>query len=602
MRTKPSLEASSVRSRLTVQHQISFAEQQQAQHLTCLCGKEPINSRAMDAASATSALPPGGPSGLSQVMSPSAQQTMVASTLMASGMPQAYGATAGPSAQGNPGGVELSGSQRVVVAPPAGTGMSSDEYALQLPQPCVAPSSREEGQPIVLQQQPTWNPHAESPLLGSGTLQRKPDLEARRMPPGGQQHSMARWVSRLTDFLRTTASRGAGGVDRWLGDFSGSSAPFGGFSPGRAAAPHGEAPAVFVGNQQTMIAFSPPEELQMRGLAIPPTWEQTPELQDRPLFSEEQLQRMERSTAQTSLLLAPPLRDHPRLPSEEASSGSSQARAVRLQLEMYDRRQREELQRLQQQIFDLRAERELLTTQVTRRQEVPHGVRASGTTEVPHGVRASDIAEVPHGVRASGTTEVPHGVRASDTAEVPHGVRAVGTAEVPHGVRASGTTEVPHGVRAVGTTEVPHGVRASGTTEVPHGVRAVGTAEVPHGVRAVGTAEVPHGVRASGTTEVPHGVRAVGTTEVPHGVRAVGTAEVPHGVRASDIAEVPHGVRASGTAEVPHGVRASGTTEVPHGVRAVGTTEVPHVASPVGQVDAQVGRHQSGETGSDGAC
>ena len=47
----------------------------------------------MAAADGTALLTPGGPSSLSQVMSPSAQQAVASSTLLAGGESQSYGAT-----------------------------------------------------------------------------------------------------------------------------------------------------------------------------------------------------------------------------------------------------------------------------------------------------------------------------------------------------------------------------------------------------------------------------------------------------------------------------------------------------------------------------
>ena len=66
------------------------------------------------------------------------------------------------------------------------------------------------------------------------------------MPPGGQQHA-------LTEFLQTAATRSAGGVNRWLGEFSGTPPHHGGFSPTHPALPQGETQTVIMGNRQTMM-------------------------------------------------------------------------------------------------------------------------------------------------------------------------------------------------------------------------------------------------------------------------------------------------------------------------------------------------------------
>ena len=460
-----------------------------------------------------------------------------------------------------------------LVPPSPGTGTADDtaapQQALQL-----VPSQQQSERVMVLPQQSTWNPAETSPL-GSGSFQHLPDSDPRRFPPGGQQHSVVRWMSRLSEFLQTTATRGAGGFNRWLGEVSGASGSLTGFSPMHPALQPGEGSAVFVGNQQTMIAFSPPEELQVHGLGVPATWDRAPELQPQPLFSENQLRTMDRVQDRASLLLTPPHQDRHRQPSEDASTGSSQAQVVRRQLEMYDQRQRTELQRLQQEIFNLRAERDFLANQGVSTHEVPQGIRASSMHEVPQGIRASSTHEVPQGIRASSTHEVPQGTRASSTHEVPQGIRASSTHEVPQGTRASSTHEVPQGIRASSTHEVPQGIRASSTHEVPQGIRASSMHEVPQGIRAPTMHEVPQGIRASSTHEVPQGIRASSTHEVPQGIRASSMHEVPQGIRAPTMHEVPQGIRASSTHEVPQGTRAPTTQEVPQGIRASTAQEVP---------------------------
>ena len=179
--------------------------------------------------------------------------------------------------------------------------------------------------------------------------------------PGSNQPPMIRWVTRLTEFLRTTAARGADGVDRVIGEM--------GFSTpvvvSRRATPSPSAMTrvrqqvlLEASNAQGTFELSPPEELG-NGFQIPGSWSQTASTA-RPLFAPEDVDRLRQVQERSAALMGPALRDQmePSNAQEDPSSGSSRDRAeIQRQLDGYSARQREEMKRLQQEIFNLKAEK-----------------------------------------------------------------------------------------------------------------------------------------------------------------------------------------------------------------------------------------------------
>ena len=182
--------------------------------------------------------------------------------------------------------------------------------------------------------------------------------------PGGGPHPVVRWVTRLTEFLRTSTSGGAGGFENVeSAGFLQASPTDLAMTPARLGI-LGEDSAMMLGHQtQAMITFSPPEELPQRsGLVVPTSWTQERGPQGEPLFTRDQIRRADELQAQAPLLFpntATPVVVPPS--SAGSSTHSSLVRAeIQRQLETYDSRQRVEIQRLQQEIFSLRAEREAL--------------------------------------------------------------------------------------------------------------------------------------------------------------------------------------------------------------------------------------------------
>ena len=182
--------------------------------------------------------------------------------------------------------------------------------------------------------------------------------------PGTSQPPVLRRMTRLTEFLKTTATRGANEVDRVFGDL-GISTPT--IPTGRT--PHSSTTLtslrqqVVLGgaNTQRALEMSPPEELP-HDLGVPPSWSQT-QASIRPLFQLEDVAHFHQVQGRSSLLLGSPHQDQPGRGqnSEAASTESSAARAeIQRKLEEYHLRQRDEMMKLQQEIFNLRAEKQAL--------------------------------------------------------------------------------------------------------------------------------------------------------------------------------------------------------------------------------------------------
>ena len=167
----------------------------------------------------------------------------------------------------------------------------------------------------------------------------------------GAEVQRVRWMSRFTEFLRSTATRGAQGVDRVL---DGLGVPP---LPQRAAA------------GSTRPVFSPPEELPAMSMVAPPvpgSWvsrQGVPE--GAPLFGQAELMQMRRSQMEYPQLYGPQQRSE-----GGGSETSSRLQAeVQRQLEEYKAKQQVEVERLQQEIVMLREERD--RDRGLRQQEAP---------------------------------------------------------------------------------------------------------------------------------------------------------------------------------------------------------------------------------------
>ena len=143
-------------------------------------------------------------------------------------------------------------------------------------------------------------------------------------------------MSRFTEFLRSTATRGAQGVDRVLDNL------------GIPPLPQRETRAsqAVMWSQQ---GFSPPENLPPPVASVPPvpgSWtNQQGNLEATPLFGQAELMRMRRSQIEYPQLYGPSQL------SDGGSEPSSRLQAeVQRQLEEYKVRQQAEVDRLQQEI------------------------------------------------------------------------------------------------------------------------------------------------------------------------------------------------------------------------------------------------------------
>ena len=138
-------------------------------------------------------------------------------------------------------------------------------------------------------------------------------------PQGSPQPTMIRWVSRLTEFLRTTAARSVDGMDRVMGEMSFSPSPMITRTPPRSSSSAGTAQQPRLMDGQGLVQpfnISPPEELGS-SLAIPATWSQPSP--SGPLFDSSQLAQLQQAHTRAPLLFRP-TETAPRLPSEGSST------------------------------------------------------------------------------------------------------------------------------------------------------------------------------------------------------------------------------------------------------------------------------------------
>ena len=165
-------------------------------------------------------------------------------------------------------------------------------------------------------------------------------FSAESQPSAGspQPQQAMRWMTRVTEFLRTTATRGAVGMDRMLDNL--------GFQHVQVTGPFGNSAATQETVSMSLRAtnISPPEDLPPRATPpkappMPLSWSMGRQ-QEAPLFDQDPMERMRQAQREHPLLLGQP--------SEEGSEHSSRLQAeVQRQMEEYANRYREEVQRLQ---------------------------------------------------------------------------------------------------------------------------------------------------------------------------------------------------------------------------------------------------------------
>ena len=332
-----------------------------------------------------------------QVMSPSAQEV---ATAMAAAGASLYGATG----CGSTAGTSFANGMA------AGSGLFTNIDAASMATQTVAPEandlvvSADGGGGAILPDMVMPRRHQEmadgerlrldpAPLLPRGAPQQPPDMAVPLRPTHaaatpdasivhlqGIQHvttghvhatgsssqpPVFRWVSRLTEFLRTTAARGANSVDRVLEDI--------GFSP---MVPSTMSPAQQrPGSAMSQQALMSGQEVQQRvmdiflseelaaGLAIPATWSQATGMSTSleplrlrtpgrsALFEQGELDKLQRLQARSSLLLGASTQPAQQSDGNSTSSSANLQAEVQRQLEEYGQRQKLEMQRLQQEIF-----------------------------------------------------------------------------------------------------------------------------------------------------------------------------------------------------------------------------------------------------------
>ena len=165
----------------------------------------------------------------------------------------------------------------------------------------------------------------------------------------GRDQGGVRWMARFTEFLRTTATRGAHGMDRVL-DNLGLTSPYAAQQDVRLTR-----------TMTTPVRFSPPEELPppvgQRGPPMPMSWAQA--ASTTPLFGPSQVAQLRQAYQDHPQLYGPP-------PVSEDSDRSSRLQAeVQRQLEDYTQRYQSQMNELLREVEVLRAEREEWRSQTT---------------------------------------------------------------------------------------------------------------------------------------------------------------------------------------------------------------------------------------------
>ena len=377
--------------------------------------------------------------------------------------------------------------------------------------------------------------------------------------------AVVRWVTRLTEFLRTTAATHGGFQGRFLEGLGISTAS-------HVSSPNHAAAAMFSQHQQPQqqqqqqqqqqplqgmrtptrrpgqqaLDFSPPEGLDQRSWrttspapSLPPP---PPPRQPRSdLFTEEQIQRMREMERQA------PLR-------HRASGAPSSTSSEEIQAEMQRLldSQLGEARELQGHVEALRRERDALTAQIAQgvrpRVESSGGQREGGHESAHQRLHAGDHL-------GGGGTSWGAGARHGDRASVQHEVRPGDRASVQHELRPGDRASAQHEVRPGDRASVQHEVRPGDRASVQHEVRPGDRASVQHELRPGDRASAQHEVRPGDRASVQHEVCPGDRASVQHEVRPGDRASVQHEVRPGDRASVQHEVRPGDRASVHYEVR-----------------------------------------------
>ena len=607
---------------------------------------------------------PGGGISLHQVMSPSAQEAIMTTPLAMREQEPSYGAAAGTmngaaslfsdqprnSQDGLPNpNVYDPAPSREQLTQLGGSGSANPDRSNPLGEPqqergdvvsqaASGTSDLASPSPTITFASTSQQPHGLLLATSQFEAQGSSTRPAEQPPQRGAQQSVVRWMTRLTESLRMITTRSNGGTEH----VAQTSARHGMLTSGLDAhgdlemttGPPATATDAIVPATQSLVTFSPPEELRLRdGLPIPATWSQVTSPQGAPLFTRDQIRRLEESQARSSLLRHPATNSPPQQGlSDENSTHSSLVQAeVQRQLEGYDQRQREEIFRLQQEIFNLRAQREALAAPMTASSSTPPRRISSPSlaTSLGNTVARAVLPLLPASLVGAplaaqcGQAGLPDEHRALTAqcgqAGLPDGHRALtaqcGQAALPDGHRAfaaqGGQAGLPEGHRALtaqcGQAALSDGHRAyaaqGGQAGLPAGHRALtaqcGQAALSDGHRAYaaqgGQAGVPDGHRAlaaqCGQPGLPDGHRALSAAQcgqpgLPDGHRALSAAQcgqpgLPDGHRALSAAQC-------GQAGLPDAHRALSTTHcgqsgLPDGHRALSLAQCTQPGLPDGQ-------------------
>ena len=184
-----------------------------------------------------------------------------------------------------------------------------------------------------------------APSTPSSSTFRVQEFFTSQSSPGNESQGI-RWMTRFSEFLRTTATRGV----HWMDGLGMQMAPGQSGNVGQATA---------TGAYQMNV--SPPEEMPPRPTqvpAIPGSWAIASPPREAPLFGPAQVAQLRRAQQEHPLLYGVP--QIAGQGSEGDSERSSRLQAeVQRQLEEYQSRQQLEMERLQREIVRLREERDI---------------------------------------------------------------------------------------------------------------------------------------------------------------------------------------------------------------------------------------------------
>ena len=339
---------------------------------------------------------------------------------------------------------------------------------------------------------------------------------------GEQGPSVVRWVARLTDFLRTTATAatGSGGFQERVMEGLGLTGTQGSPSPQQAlTSPQQQHPLQGHPHQQLMVAPQQMQQVSPQGAVTPAVRRNVvqalnfsppeelpaplrPPRQDAALLTGEQLQRLR--TLELEALEAPALYGAPADHGSASTASSAVQAEVQRQLRDFMNQHRTEATTLRQQVEQLKREKHDLQLLAEARlpQQLPGGDQR-GFSQLPGGDQRGFSQQLPGGDQRGFSQQLPGGDQRGQQ-QLPGGDQR-GQQQLPGGDQR-GQQQLPGGDQRGFSQQLPGGDQyGSSQQQLPGGDQRGFSQQLPGGDQRGFSQQLPGGDQRGFSQQLPGG-------------------------------------------------------------------------------------------------